>query len=591
MFRIIPCLTPNATAGALLITSLSLTGCLQTKLLGGGAGEGGATTTGGSGGVGTAGSGGWSMGGATMGGSGGAQMGGAGGSGGATMGGSGGAQMGGAGGSGGAQMGGAGGSGGAQMGGSGGALMGGSGGAQMGGAGGSGGAQMGGSGGSGGAEEVGWARQFGMMGSVEEAFGVAVDATGNVVVTGFIDGITPMDGITLTPINRNVFVAKLDPAGNVLWAKRFLGSSYQDGYDVAVDPSGNVVLAGGFSGTIDFGGGPLTSAGNEDVFVVKLDPTGNHLWSKRFGDAGIQPIYPGCKVAVDAAGAVVVAGTYSGTLDFGGGALSTVGLSRDLFLAKLDANGNHVYSHRYGDTEVGNQIGEKLRALAVDGAGNAILAGSMDGSVDFGGGALAAPVGAFAAKIGPTGNNVWSKVFGATFAEITAFTVTPQNDIVFAGTFTGGIDFGAGPLNPLNGYGFLVKLGSAGQVVWTKQHAGDFHADDGATSAAGDTTFAGYVYGELDLTGLGGAVLPSFTPSSNAVIVTLAADGSLSAARNYSVPSMYIGPDKELRSVAYDPSGFVVTAGYMQAEIDMGFGLMDAGSSSDILVARLPPTL
>jgi hypothetical protein len=57
---------------------------------------------------------------------------------------------------------------------------------------------------------------------------------------------------------------------------------------VAVDGAGNVLLTGDFDGTVDFGGGPLTSAGSDDIFVAKLDAQGNHLWSKRFGDSYYQ---------------------------------------------------------------------------------------------------------------------------------------------------------------------------------------------------------------------------------------------------------------------------------------------------------------
>jgi hypothetical protein len=504
------------------------------------------------------------------------------------MGGSGGV---GPGGMGGASMGGSAGSGGFQMGGFGGVGPGGMGGASMGGAAGSGGFEMGGSGGVGPMPD-GWARQFGDASDIQEAFGVAADSNGNVLVTGSFSGSAILDGITLSSAGQDVFVAKLDASGNVLWAKHFGNSLYQDGNAVAVDAAGNVFLAGGFFGTVDFGGGPLTSAGDEDLYVVKLDAAGNHVWSKRFGDAGTQPRYPGCKIVTDPAGAVLVAGQYTGTLDFGGGALSAGGAGQtDVFLAKLDTNGNHVWSKRFGDTEGNGQIGEKLRALGADGAGNAILAGQMDGSVDFGGGPLASPQGTFVAKIGPTGNHVWSKVYGTTNPDLTALTVTSQNGIVLSGFFTGTIDFGGGALSSANGYGVVVKLDSTGQLVWSKQHKGNFRANGAATSPQGATTFVGYTFGDADLTGLGGGLLPSFQGSSNAVIVTLAADGSLLAAKNYSLPSMLIGPDRQLRSAAYDPAGYLVTAGSFQGTIDMGFGVLDAGDWSNILVARLPQSL
>lgn len=540
----------------LLAFAASLPGCITKELLGGGGGND--TTTTSEGGASQGGSAGAPQGGYSMGGSAGAPQGGF------SMGGSAGAPEGGF-------------------------SMGGSAGAPQG------GASMGGSGGSGGAEPMpdGWARKFGDGVGFQEAFGVAASPNGDVVVTGTMEGTMPMDGVNLSASGgRDIFVAKLSPSGAVLWAKRFGNGDYQDGYSVAVDPSGAVLLAGGFFGTIDFGGGPLVSAGDEDLYVVKLDANGDHVWSKRFGDAGTQPRSPGCKIAADATGAVTVAGSYTGTLDFGAGPLPTGGSTeQDIFVARLDANGNVIYSHRYGDTEVGNQEGEKLRALSVDSAGNATISGSMTGTINFGGGALSAPIGSFAARLDANGNQVFGKVFGATTADLTALTLTSGGGVVLSGIFTGSIDFGGGPLSGLNGYGVLVKLNSAGQLVWAKQHGGQFRANGATTSEAGATTFAGYAFGAVNLTGLGGGILTPFDGSSSAVIVTLAADGTLAAAKNYSVPSMEIGPDRQLYGAAYDPSGYLFTVGSFQSTIDMGFGVLDAGSWPDVLVARLPASL
>jgi hypothetical protein len=104
---------------------------------------------------------------------------------------------------------------------------------------------------------------------------------------------------------------------------------------IAVDNSGNVLISGNFTGTVDFGGGPLASAGNgnegEDVYLVKFDNDGNHLWSKRFGDALAQGCYD---VAADTSGNALVTGLFYGTVDFGNGPLVSAG-SRDIFIAKF----------------------------------------------------------------------------------------------------------------------------------------------------------------------------------------------------------------------------------------------------------------
>lgn len=123
--------------------------------------------------------------------------------------------------------------------------------------------------------------------------------------------------------------------GDHLWSKRFGGPNDQFAGSVAVDGTGNVLLTGAFAGTVDFGGGPLTSAGAYDIFVAKFDSAGNHLWSKRFGDASAQY---GQSVAVDPAGNALLTGYFAGTADFGGGPLTSGG-ANDIFVAKLASVG------------------------------------------------------------------------------------------------------------------------------------------------------------------------------------------------------------------------------------------------------------
>jgi hypothetical protein len=131
---------------------------------------------------------------------------------------------------------------------------------------------------------------------------------------------------------------------------------------------------------VDFGGGTLTSAGEQDIFLAKFDGNGTHLWSQRFGDADDQWCY---SVASDPSGNVVVTGFFYGTVDFGGGLLTSAGLE-DIFLAKFDANGTHLWSQRFGDA-VDYQEGF---SVASDPSGNVVMTGFFEGTVDFGGGTL-----------------------------------------------------------------------------------------------------------------------------------------------------------------------------------------------------------
>ena len=149
-----------------------------------------------------------------------------------------------------------------------------------------------------------WSKRFGGLES-HTATGVAADALGNVIVTGTFSGTDRLwSGISYgTQGSPSAFLAKFDAAGKHLWSKRFGDASTQSANGVATDTDGNVVVTGKIYGTVDFGGGPLTSAGDSDVFVAKFDGAGKHLWSKRFGDADQQDA---SGIVIDAAGNVLL---------------------------------------------------------------------------------------------------------------------------------------------------------------------------------------------------------------------------------------------------------------------------------------------
>ena len=151
-----------------------------------------------------------------------------------------------------------------------------------------------------------------------------------------------------------------------LWSNGYGGTNLDEIRGATVDAAGNVILTGRFGATVDFGGGALVSAGNDDIFLVKYDASGAHLWSKRFGSTGFDTGYA---VELDAVGNVWVTGQFQGTVDFGGGGL-VAGGNADVFLAKFDAGGNHLLSQRYGGIFL-----DRGTCIAVDTSDNVFLGG------------------------------------------------------------------------------------------------------------------------------------------------------------------------------------------------------------------------
>ncbi len=116
------------------------------------------------------------------------------------------------------------------------------------------------------------------------------------------------------------------------WAKLFGDSSEQEGVGVATDTSGNAVVTGYVNGSVDFGGGVLTSAGSADIFTVKLaSSNGSYVWGRLFGDSSEQE---GQAIATDPSDNVIVTGYFAGTVNFGGGT-KTIPADDAIFVAKF----------------------------------------------------------------------------------------------------------------------------------------------------------------------------------------------------------------------------------------------------------------
>jgi fibronectin type 3 domain-containing protein len=286
-----------------------------------------------------------------------------------------------------------------------------------------------------------WSKTMG-SGGHDGGIGIATDTPGNnVFVTGgMADGGVDFGGGTLFSAgNQDVFLVKYSSTGAHLWSRRFGGASSESGAAVATDVSGNVVVTGTFEGSVDFGGGLLTSAGLKDIFVAKYTSAGVHLWSKRFGGSG-SDFSTG--IAVDGAGDVALTGRYQGSISFGGGSLSSLGQD-DGFLAKLlGTSGGHVWSKRFGAT-----IADSGTGVSVDANRNVAVTGYFGGTVDFGGGPLSASaIDIFVAKYTPSGAHTWSRKYGAAGNQFSSgLAMTGTGAVTVSGFFTFTVDFGTGP--------------------------------------------------------------------------------------------------------------------------------------------------
>lgn len=275
-----------------------------------------------------------------------------------------------------------------------------------------------------------WVRQFGTA----EAFAVAVDSLGNVLVAGRTFGAFSGNA---NAGGSDVFVRKYDAAGSEMWTRQF-GSIINDmARSVAVDTFGNVLVAGDAGDALP----GAVSIGVTDVFVRKYDASGNELWTRQFGTPMSEE---GRKVLVDSSANVFVVGSTVAALPgqtFAGGA--------DVFIRKYDALGSEVWTRQYGTPGI-----ELARSAAVDSMGNVVVVAFATGPSP----------GSPLRKFDGSGNQLWSQQPAINQASDVA--VDSSGNLVLVGLAnapgTGNSDIGVRKLDSLGNTAWAQQLGGAG---------------------------------------------------------------------------------------------------------------------------------
>lgn len=309
-----------------------------------------------------------------------------------------------------------------------------------------------------------WVLSFGDLGTAEEfVTDVATDGDGNIVIVGVAKGnqfsFGAADVAPPKVSDADIFVAKFDPGGKPLWAKRvgLAGSPIWQDPAVTVAVSrvdGSIIVAGSHAGTLDFPPQQLAKTGDADGFVVKLDPQGGGLWQRTFGTTGRSQRVT--NVAYGSNGEVLLTGWFSGSVSLDGEVLESYEDTEDLLVAKLDANGKRVWSRGYG--HAGKQAGN---FVAFDARGQVVVVGSFAGVLElFGNDALVnggienppsvTPINdVFAAKFSANGTPFWARAYGDNMAQSATGAVLWKDAdggdrAIIVGTNNGTLNLGEG---------------------------------------------------------------------------------------------------------------------------------------------------
>ena len=340
-----------------------------------------------------------------------------------------------------------------------------------------------------------WAEQAGSVNN-DSFEGICLDASGNSLVTGYFDGTATFGDTILTSSGqKDIVVAKLDKDGNYLWAKRAGGSEEDIGYGITCDDAGNAYITGRFRNSADFGATTLVSYGDYDVFIAKIDPSGNFVWAKQAGGLGGDGGY-GIDMATN--GDLFLTGYFSVSSEFGGFNLVSSG-GIDIFITRLDTVGNFKWA-----TAFGGASGEYVFDITTDQQSNGIITGWFSGTISFGIIYLTSQSNdIFVAKLDSLGNYIWAISAGGKLNDEghgiscdgggnTYITGYIQDTAYFGGitTICQGTDIYSAKIDPTGTFQWVTSAGTAGNFC----QGLDIYADND-----GNSYLAGYFSGTVSI--------------------------------------------------------------------------------------------
>ena len=341
-----------------------------------------------------------------------------------------------------------------------------------------------------------WARQVTGISANISASDIVIDNNGNIYLAGSFTGTVDFDPgpnvYNVTSCNYDSFISKLDASGDFLWAKQFCATSEVVATSLTVDVNGYVYTTGYFWDTVDFNPGNeifnLTAAGNNDVFIAKLDDLGNFLWAKQFGGTGLDWA---SSIAVDANGDVYTTGNFSDTVDFDPGPGTnylTSFSSHDFFISRLSNTGNYQWVKQL----TGSYSGPSSSSFRIDPTGNIYLTGNFYETVDFDPGPDTYNLtsgssfysNAFISKFDASFNFLWTKQLSSPEnVAPSSMSIDANGNVYTAGLFMGTTDFnpGTGIYNltsstSSNYDSYLSKLDASGNFMWAKQLSSEVHS-------------------------------------------------------------------------------------------------------------------
>jgi len=385
------------------------------------------------------------------------------------------------------------------------------------------------------------------------------------------------DGAGNTAISSAVTVMVNIGGASSSWVRQIGGSGPDRPRAVTTANNGDVLVTGTFTNTVDFGGGPVSVVGGIDGFLARYSSNGDYIWSRRLGGTGNDTPVA---MAVDTNDNILVTGVFQGTIDLGGGPLVASSSNGDIFIAKFSSTGSHLWSKRIGGT-----YGAGVDDIATDTNGGFFLTGSIYEG-DLGDGTLRD--GLFLARYSGQGACLWSRAFRGTVGvpRSVGVVVSGTNEVLLVARHYHSVDLGGGLLNPVTDGKttlFIAKYsGSAGDHLWSERFGGtaDVMSWDVAGHEDGGFTVVGAFSGTADL---GGGSMTANQSGGDAFAATYSSDGAYRWAKHFG----YLGSGSTCAlGVAAAGAGSIAVTGFFQGYVDFGGATFFGTSYSNTFVAR-----
>jgi hypothetical protein len=398
---------------------------------------------------------------------------------------------------------------------------------------------------------------------------VAANADG-VYAVGDFTGTVDFGAGPVTTAGTGLFVVALTHAGGVRWtlASTAAVSSAQN---VAFDSAGNVFIVGFYGGAGLSGWS--AAASSSDAFVASYSRDGALRWMRRMGGLGDERA---TGVAIDGANSVYVSGSFAGAVDFGAGSIVATGV--DGFVARYTNVG--AFASVAVASGASDQRVNEVSVRNVAGIVQTDVAGEFEGSVTFGGRMATSRGGvdAFVARLRSDGTAQWLRSFGSTGTDAAASIATSAaNVIAVGGSFTNTVDFGSGTIAGRGTDGYVLWLDgdtSATTRVRTISGAGsagefalDLAVDGDSIIVAGQCDGATTIAAAMLTCGAGGAAFVAGLDGAGDVQWTASnAAAGASAALGVALSPMRASMGRPL----------VVVGGRFSSTLDLGSGPLTA---------------